>query len=450
VPKELARADTSPAMRDALTLMHLLRALRRTTLAALLLSTGAALAAPPAHAATIKPIVFPVDGTVTYTDTFGACRGTNCERRHEGQDLMGKKMMPLLAAVDGTVDRVVFNNTSSGGNSVTIKAADGWTYHYIHVNNDTPGTDDAKATRGQAFPANIVAGATVKRGQLVAYMGDSGNAESTAPHLHFEIRQPAAPGAYTGTAINAYESLRAAVIWSRDPHWELRRTATAGAVQDQFSFGVLVGDRGLLCDWDGDGIDEPVLYRAGTWYLRTGLPSGSTAGTVTFGQGDETPLCANVDGDAGDEPVLFRRGKWQIRSGFAADATAVVSMHYGVVAGDQPVLGDWDRDGDADLGIHRAGKWYLRSTATAQGATTHTISYGTLAGDRPIVGDWDGDGDDDFGIFRGGGWYLRTGSDPSGSTFRTFTVGRPGDQPVIGRYTATAGDGVGIYRARSG
>ena len=56
-------------------------------------------------AAVVKPIVFPVDGAVTYTDTFGACRD-GCSRRHEGQDLMGKKMLPLVAAVDGVVHRV--------------------------------------------------------------------------------------------------------------------------------------------------------------------------------------------------------------------------------------------------------------------------------------------------------------------------------------------------------
>src|SRR5688572_18494297 len=121
-------------------------ALRRSLLAtALAVAAAAPLTAMPASATTVvKPIVFPVDGPVTYTDTFGACRD-GCTRSHEGQDLMGKKMLPLLAAVDGVVHRLSFNNTSTGGNSVTIKGADGWTYHYIHVNNDTPGTDDGKA-----------------------------------------------------------------------------------------------------------------------------------------------------------------------------------------------------------------------------------------------------------------------------------------------------------------
>lgn len=134
-----------------------------------------------------------------------------------------------------------------------LEAADGWTYHYIHVNNDTPGTDDGKATRAQAFPANIVAGAKVTKVQVVGYMGDSGNAESTAPHLHFEIRQPAVPGSYQGTAINAYPSLQQATHWNQTSRWDLRRTATAGPSDEQFTYGMQAGDRGLLCDWDGDG-----------------------------------------------------------------------------------------------------------------------------------------------------------------------------------------------------
>ena len=91
------------------------------------------------------------DGKVTYTDTFEAPRSGHT---HEGQDLMGAKMMRLVSAVDGTVHRLVFNNAT--GNSITIKAADGWTYHYIHVNNDRPGTDDGQAARSQAFPNHIV------------------------------------------------------------------------------------------------------------------------------------------------------------------------------------------------------------------------------------------------------------------------------------------------------
>ena len=177
--------------------------------------------ASPAAAAVVKPIVFPVDGHGDLHGHLRRCRD-GCSRTHEGQDLMGKKMLPLLAAVDGVVHRVTFNNTSTGGNSVTIKGADGWTYHYLHVNNDTPGTDDGKAT-GAGLPANIVLGATVVAGQVVGYLGDSGNAESTGSHLHFEIRsrRPRALHRHADHPVRVAPSHRGP---ERSP-WYLRRTA---------------------------------------------------------------------------------------------------------------------------------------------------------------------------------------------------------------------------------
>jgi hypothetical protein len=426
------------------------RTLRRTTFLAVV--TVALLAVAPAAAAgpVVKPIVFPVDGPVTYTDTFGAPRSGHT---HEGQDLMGKKMLPLLAAVDGTVHRVKFDNAI--GNSVTIKAADGWTYHYIHVNNDTPGTDDGKATRAQAFPAGIVTGAKVTRGQVVGYLGDSGNAESSGSHLHFEIRQPAAAGSYQGTPINPYQSLQQAVRWtgtastSSPARWDLRGTATAGPSEQQFSYGAQVGDRALLCDWDGDGRDESVIYRGGTWHLRDGLESGVTARQVVFGTATDTPLCAELDGDVGDEPVLFRAGTWTIRSGFGASDPVAWTVLYGKQAGDRPVLGDWDGNGLDDLGIHRTGVWHVRTTGLAQGTTATTFPYGAQTGDRPVAGDWDGDGDDDAGIYRGGQWHLRSTATPSGGTTATFVFGVAGNQPLVGHGTDAVKPGIGTFRPKT-
>jgi hypothetical protein len=423
--------------------------LRRSLLAVVTALALAPLAHPtPAGAAeTVKAIVFPVDGKVSYTDTYGACRD-GCSRSHEGQDLMGKKMQPLLAAVDGVVSRLVFSNST--GNSVVIKAADGWTYHYIHVNNDTPGTDDGKATRSQAFPPNVVLGAKVSRGQVVGYLGDSGNAESTAPHLHFEIRQPPAPGTYTGAPINPYQSLKQAVIWGSTSHWELRRTATAGVVDESFAYGLQSVDRGLLCDWDGDGADEAVIYRSGTWHLRGGTSTGTTQASITFGTATDTPLCGDIDGDGADEPVLFKGGQWTIRTGFGASDPIGWRPKYGTEPGDVPVLGDWNGDADDDLGIFRSGTWYIRSRGTNLGKTIATFRYGIQAGDRPVAGDWDGDGSDDAGIFRFGQWHLRSTAEASGATVTSFWFGASNGQPAVGNGSDPVKPGVGTFRPKAG
>jgi hypothetical protein len=424
--------------------MHRPRTVRQLAVSAAATVLLGAVATTPASAEVVKAIVFPVDGTVTYTDTFGAPRSGHT---HEGQDLMGTKMLPLLAAVDGVVHRVKFDNVI--GNSVTIKAADGWTYHYIHVNNDRPGTDDGGASRDQAFPPNIVAGAAVTKGQVIAYMGDSGNAESTAPHLHFEIREPAPAGAYQGEPINPYESLQQATRWNSPSRWDLRRTATAVPGDVQFAYGVQKGDRGLLCDWDADGVDEVVVVRSGTWHLRDGTTTGVTLAHLSFGAVADTPLCADVDGDPGDEPVLFRAGTWTVRGGFGATDPVLWTARYGVQAGDKPVLGDWDGDGDADFAIHRAGYWHIRSTGRASGTTTATFKYGIQTSDRPVAGDWDGDGDDDAGIFRGGEWHLRSTARVAGATALTFRFGSSNGQPVIGAGTDPVKPGVGTFRAKA-
>ena len=59
--------------------------------------------------------------------------------------MIGVRMQPLLAAVDGTITRIRYENVGTAGSVITVTGADGWYYNYFHVNNDTPGTDDGAA-----------------------------------------------------------------------------------------------------------------------------------------------------------------------------------------------------------------------------------------------------------------------------------------------------------------
>ncbi|MCU1498051.1 MAG: N-acetylmuramoyl-L-alanine amidase [Acidimicrobiales bacterium] len=154
-------------------------------------------------------IMFPVlpDATLgraTWTDTYLAPRSGG--RRHEGQDLMGKKMLKLLACVDGTIVEL---RHQASGNSLYLKGTDGYYYCYLHINNDRPGTDDASNAFGNAFAPGMEIGSFVRRGEHIAYLGDSGNAEGTGAHCHFEIRLPNAKW-YNAAACNAKYSLEAA------------------------------------------------------------------------------------------------------------------------------------------------------------------------------------------------------------------------------------------------
>ncbi len=192
--------------------------------AVLLLTLLSLLTAAPAHALVdpgtgtqyeqgrvVVPMTFPVAGPVRFSDNWLACR-SGCARMHMGQDLMGAKMLPLVAAFDGVITSVRREATpNSGGNYLTLAAdrgpAAGWSAIYVHVNNDTPGSDDGRGTAAWSFPAGIEPGARVLAGQLVGWLGDSGNAESTGSHLHVELRKG---NGWGGVVYNAYPSLMAA------------------------------------------------------------------------------------------------------------------------------------------------------------------------------------------------------------------------------------------------
>jgi murein DD-endopeptidase MepM/ murein hydrolase activator NlpD len=95
-------------------------------------------------------------------------------------------MTEVYAAAAGTVIHVGTNRLS--GRNVRIEHQDGWTSHYVHLNNDNPGTDDGDAPWSLTVAPGVEVGVHVEAGQLIAWVGDSGNAESTTPHTHFELR----------------------------------------------------------------------------------------------------------------------------------------------------------------------------------------------------------------------------------------------------------------------
>jgi hypothetical protein len=145
-------------------------------------------------------MVFPLAGPLAVLSTFGAERDGG-ERDHKGIDLWAPRLTPVLAVRDGTVTRI---NRSSV--SIFIRHDDGWSSWYLHLNNDTYLTDDGLG--GGVYPG-LEVGDRVGAGQVIGWVGDSGNAESTPSHLHFELRTP------WGEAIDPLRSLRRAA-WVDD------------------------------------------------------------------------------------------------------------------------------------------------------------------------------------------------------------------------------------------
>lgn len=148
-------------------------------------------AAPPFE------IVFPQETAETeFTDTFG--HGRSGGRSHQGTDLLAPRMTEVYSIADGVVSYVGTNNLS--GRNVKIDHGGGWESAYVHLNNDNPGTDDGAASWDLTVAPGVEAGSRVDSGQLIGWVGDSGNAEGTTPHTHFEL-------SHEGGSMNAYSLL---------------------------------------------------------------------------------------------------------------------------------------------------------------------------------------------------------------------------------------------------
>jgi len=158
---------------------------------------------PTPNAGSARSIVFPVLGPVAYADGWMDSRDGG-RRRHEGTDIVGVQMQPILAAVDGEITRLQTESIGISGLAVTIRDSEGWRYNYFHENNDTPGTDDGQASDAFRLAPGLAVGSRVVAGQVIGYMGDSGNAENSVTHLHFEFRDP------FGYARPSYWSLKSA------------------------------------------------------------------------------------------------------------------------------------------------------------------------------------------------------------------------------------------------
>jgi len=132
--------------------------------------------------------VFPVFGSsASYTDDYGAPRaGTGT---HHGNDIFAPTGTPVMAIADGEVYKVGVNTL--GGNRLWLRDGFGNTYYYAHLSG---------------YASQIRDGVRVRAGEIIGFVGNTGQAITTPPHLHFEIH----PG--DGDAVNPYPYLQA---WQR-------------------------------------------------------------------------------------------------------------------------------------------------------------------------------------------------------------------------------------------
>jgi hypothetical protein len=129
------------------------------------------------------PYVFPVLGPAAYVDSFGAPRTT--VSWHHGDDIFAPAGAPVLAVATGTLFSVGWNDI--GGKRLWLRDREGNEFYYAHL---------------KAFSALAAEGARVAAGEVLGYVGTSGDAEGTPAHLHFEIHPAAMLGLGYDGAVN--------------------------------------------------------------------------------------------------------------------------------------------------------------------------------------------------------------------------------------------------------
>ena len=128
---------------------------------------------PTAAAAAAQPIglLLPVQGVqrAQLRDTFTDARSEG--RVHDAIDIMAPAGTPVLAVADGTVEKL-FDSDRGGLTVYQFEPSGQWCYYYAHL---------------QRYADGLAEKQTIKRGDVIGYVGSTGNASAEAPHLHFEV-----------------------------------------------------------------------------------------------------------------------------------------------------------------------------------------------------------------------------------------------------------------------
>ena len=160
---------------------------------------AAAVAPPPAafgaevEALRMRSLTLPVQGIKReeLRDTFNDMRGSS--RRHEALDVLAPRNTPVLAVEDGKIAKL-FLSDAGGITIYQFDPTETYVYYYAHL---------------ERYAEGLKEGDPVKRGQIIGYVGTTGNAPRNTPHLHFAISKLTADKRWwQGTAIDPYSVLR--------------------------------------------------------------------------------------------------------------------------------------------------------------------------------------------------------------------------------------------------
>jgi len=142
-------------------------------------------------------LLLPVQGILTsqLRDTFTDARSEG--RVHDAIDIMADAGTPVLAVADGTVEKL-FNSERGGLTIYQFEPSGRWCYYYAHL---------------QRYADGLAEKQVIKRGEVIGYVGSTGNASADAPHLHFEAHVLGPEKQWwKGVSINPYPLLKSAAL----------------------------------------------------------------------------------------------------------------------------------------------------------------------------------------------------------------------------------------------
>ncbi|WP_164137691.1 M23 family metallopeptidase [Stenotrophomonas maltophilia] len=169
----------------------------------------AVMATPAAEAATARAplpasvdlapggLLLPVQGVLPsqLRDTFTDARSEG--RVHDAIDIMADAGTPVLAVADGTVEKL-FDSKRGGLTIYQFEPSGRWCYYYAHL---------------QRYADGLVEKQVIRRGDVIGYVGSTGNASADAPHLHFEVHVLGPEKQWwKGESINPYPLLKSKVL----------------------------------------------------------------------------------------------------------------------------------------------------------------------------------------------------------------------------------------------
>ncbi len=271
----------------------------------------------------------------------------------------------------------------------------------------------------------------------------------TAQSYSITVNQGAASGSSSRVGI-----FRSGFYWLED----VDGNQQSNQPPDQaFAFGGVPGDIPITGDWNGDGRTKVGVYRPsnGLFILDTNGDQHFDAGDAVYNLGvgidpTDKPVVGDWNGDGRTKAGLFRQGFFWILdyNGNGVFEQGIDKTYtFGGVAGDVPVVGDWTGTRTSKIGLVRQGFFWIldangngKFDGTGMGQDL-TFPFGGVAGDVPVVGDWNGDGTSKVGVFRqrffwvldanGNHQFDGTGS---GQDLAFAFGGISGDVPVVGKW----------------